>query len=531
MMSLATCVHSGKGMIVEYLRKTRAVIWSSLVIVFAVLACAVSAQAQVTSLTFVSDPGDYIGGGQFSFFTSADGTFTAGQNYDQGVSLSFIAPSYEHWWNLDFAAPNNQPLTAGTYTGAVRFPFQTTNQAGLSVYGDGRGCNTLTGSFQVLEVTYGAANDILSFDATFEQHCEGVTPALRGEIRYNASVVVNVTAPTHVSAYENQNLNLIVNAVDAQSRHVVLTATGLPAGASFVDNGDNTGTFNWTPTSNQVGTYLLTFNGDNQQGNTGVTYTQVIVTPPPPPNDDFDHPMFVPSIPFSITEDATNATIAPDDPFSCYSRNQTVWFAYTPDSNIGLEANTFGSNYDTTLTVYTGPRGALSQIGCNDDAGGTWNSRVRFDAVAGTTYYFMVSSLYPTPSANLVFNLLEGPPPFSFASSVSQFGSVKLTTGEATITGSAMCTAPAYVTIYGQLKQMHAGTPISGYFSTFVPCNGTTPWSATVQTQAALFHGRSAALFVGGKANLSATAYAFDPDTGEYKQVNLSVDVTLRGAK
>jgi hypothetical protein len=521
----------GKAANMMYLQKSAIAIRRFGAMLFALLAFSVSAQAQVTSLTMVSDPGDYIGGGQFYFYTPADGAFSAQQNYDQGVSLSFITPNYEHWWYLDFAAPNNQPLSVGTYTGAVRFPFQASNQPGLSVYGDGRGCNTLTGTFQVLEVTYGVANDIVAFDATFEQHCEGATQALRGEIRYNANVVVNVTAPTHLTAIENQNQTFTVSATDSQSRHVVLTATGLPSGASFVDNGDNTGTFSWTPTGSQAGTYLLTFQGDNQQGNVGVTYTQIQVIPPPAPNDDFDRPTVVSSIPFSVSEDATNATVASDDPFTCYGRNQTVWFAYTPPSNIRLEANTFGSNYDTTLAVFTGTRGALSQIGCNDDAGGTANSRVRFDAVAGTTYYIMVSSLYPVSSANLVFNLLEAPPPFSFAPSVSQFGSVSPSTGEVTLSGSVMCTSPVYVTISGQMKQMHGGVPISGYFSAFVPCDGTTPWSTTLQTQAALFHGRSAALFVGGPAKVSATASAMDPDTGEYMQINLQADVTLRGAK
>ena len=213
-------------------------------ILFAVLACSFPARAQVTSLTLISDPGDFVGGGQFYFFTPADGAFTAQQNFDQGVSLSFNTPSFDQFWNLDFAAPNNQPLTVGTYTGAVRFPFQASNQPGLSVVGDGRGCNTVTGSFQVLQVTYGAGNTINAFDATFEQHCEGAAPALRGEIRYNANVVVTLTAPTHLTAIENQNLTFTVTAADAQSRHVVLSATGLPVGASFIDNGNNTGTFN-----------------------------------------------------------------------------------------------------------------------------------------------------------------------------------------------------------------------------------------------------------------------------------------------
>src|SRR5205823_8881895 len=125
-----------------------------------------------------------------------------------------------------------------------------------------------------------------------------------------------------------------------------------------------------------------------QAGNTGLAATNITVIPPPPPNDDFNNATVVPSIPFTISQDVTHATVAPDDPF-CVTRNQTVWFAFTPSQNMRIEANTFGSNYDTTLSVYRGTRGALTPIGCNDDSNGTLQSRVRFDAVAGTTYFFM----------------------------------------------------------------------------------------------------------------------------------------------
>jgi len=499
------------------------------VILLMAFAWSASAHAQVTSLTMSSDSGDFVGQGQFYFFTPADGTFSAQQNFDQGVSLSFTTASFSQFWFLDFAAPNNQPLTVGTYLGAARFPFQASNQPGLSVVGDGRGCNTVTGSFQVLQVTYGAGSSIASFDATFVQFCEGGTAALRGEIRYNASVVVNVTAPTRLTAIEGQNLNFAVTATDSQSQHVVLTAAGLPSGASFIDNGNDTGTFNWTPSTTQGGTYLLTFTGGDASGNMGGTFTQITVIPPPPPNDDFNNPTVAPSIPFTVSQDVSTATTAPDDPF-CFGANQTVWFAFTPSMNLRLEANTFGSNYDTTLSVYAGTRGALTQIACNDDAGGTLQSRVRFDAVAGTTYFFMVSSLFPVPSANLTFNLLQAPPPLSIAPSIEQFGSVDPTTGTATLSGSVACSQPTFVTISGELKQVHAGTPISGFFFVSVPCTGTTPWTVTIQTVPALFHGRSVALFVGGKANVAATAFAFDPDTGEFIQRNLTATITLRGA-
>jgi hypothetical protein len=500
----------------------------SLSFVFALLVLATTVHAQVTSLSLNSDSGDFIGLGQSIFLTPADGGFSANQNFDNGVSIDFFGNQLGEFWFLDFAAPNGQPLTVGTYSGAMRFPFQNLGQPGLDVSGDGRGCNTLTGSFVVLEISFGANNTVNSFDAMFEQHCEGATPALRGEIRFNANPVVSLTAPTHLTVVENQNVNFTVSATDAAARHVVLTATGLPLGATFIDNGNNTGTFNWTPTSNQTGSFFVTFQGDNQSGNTGLAATNIMVIPPPPPNDDFSHPTVAPSLPFTVSQDVTNATVAPDDPF-CVTRNQTVWFAFTPAQNMRIEANTFGSNYDTTLSVYTGTRGSLTQIGCNDDSNGTLQSRVRFDAVAGTTYFFMVSSFFPVSSANLVFNLLQAPPPLSIVPSVTQFGSIDPTTGTATISGSVRCSQQAFVTLSGQLKQTHGGKPITGFFSVFLPCDGTTPWSATIQTIPTLFHGRAAALFTGGHADVSATASAFDFENGILVQKSLAVTIILRG--
>lgn len=489
---------------------------------------ATAASAQVTSLSMTGDPGDFILGGQTKFLTPADGTFFVNGTSSSGVvSMTLFGPT--EFWSVDFAAPSGQSLAVGTYTGAARYPFQSPSQPGLSISGDGRGCNTLTGSFTVLEVSYGADSNIASFDATFEQHCEGVTAALRGEFRFNAHPDLFLTVPPRLNAIENQNINFTVTATDSQSRHVVLSATGVPAGATFTDNGDNTGTFSWTPTSSQDGTYFVTFQGDNLSGNTAVAVTQISVIPPPPPNDDFNTPTVIPSMPFTVSESVTTATTALDDPF-CAGRTQTVWFAFTPTQNIRIEANTFGSNYDTTLSVYTGTRGSLTQLACNDDSL-SLQSRVRFDAVAGTTYYFMVSSFsfFPVSPANLVFNLLPAPPPLSITPSVTQFGTVDPTTGAATISGFVACTQPAFVTISGQLKQSHGNIPVSGFFSAFVPCNGTTPWSANIQTTTTLFHGRSADLFTGGKADVTGSAFAFDFENGVFVQRNFAVTITLRG--
>ena len=505
-----------------------------LLILIALLTRALPAAAQVTSLNITSDPGDYVGQGQTYYLTmgnSGNSLFISAGNQNGGVSI-YADTLYGQYWAMDFAAPNNAQLAPGSYPNATLFPYEAAGVPGFDVFGNGRGCSALTGTFNVLQVAYNGFNNTMSaFDATFEQHCEGATAALRGEIRYNATPPLYLMAPPDEKTPQNENLTFQVTAVDAQSRHVVLSATGLPAGATFTDLGNNTGTFSWSPSSSQVGAFSATFSGDNQQGNQTTLYLPITVTPPAPVNDDFGSPVVFSSIPSTYSEDATYATPAPDDPW-CYGNAQSVWFAYTPQTNIRLEANTFGSGDDTTLSVYTGSRGAFTQIACNDDAGGTLQSRVRFDATAGTTYYFMVAApnLPLLTSANLVFNLLQAPPPFTFTPSLDQFGTVSPSTGVVTLQGSVNCSEPAYATLYGEVKQTRGGTPINGYWSAFVPCNGVTPWSATVQSQTVLFHGRSALLFSGGKANVAATASVFDPDTGEYKQVNLSTTVTLRGA-
>lgn len=72
-------------------------------------------------------------------------------------------------------------LAPGTYTGAHRYPFNG-NGPGLSLSGEGRGCNELTGSFTIIKAVFGPQGYVQTFDATFEQHCEAGTPAARGEV-------------------------------------------------------------------------------------------------------------------------------------------------------------------------------------------------------------------------------------------------------------------------------------------------------------------------------------------------------------
>lgn len=150
--------------------------------------------SSLTLLSMSGEQGDYIGGPNNYYYNATDGTFGASANDNTGdgtvdsVSLSFM--SSDHWWYLDFNTSRmlGKNLEPGFYDDAQRAPFASTGHPGLSISGDGRGCNQLTGNFTVHEAVFdysGASPKVVSFTASFEQHCEGGPAALLGTIYYN----------------------------------------------------------------------------------------------------------------------------------------------------------------------------------------------------------------------------------------------------------------------------------------------------------------------------------------------------------
>ncbi|RME23946.1 MAG: hypothetical protein D6800_09210, partial [Candidatus Zixiibacteriota bacterium] len=83
------------------------------------------------------------------------------------------------------------------------------------------------------------------------------------EVRDPNYVPVNnppVLAPIGAkSVDEGVNLNFGVSATDSDGDPLTLTASPLPTGATFTDNGDGTGTFDWTPGFDQAGSYDVLF--------------------------------------------------------------------------------------------------------------------------------------------------------------------------------------------------------------------------------------------------------------------------------
>ena len=115
-------------------------------------------------------------------------------------------------------------------------------------------------------------------------------------------------------------------------------------------------------------------------------------------NDDRSSAREIPTVPFTARTDTRRATREPGEPAPCGAvRGGTVWYRYTAPKDTGFIANTFGSNYATTLTVF----GEGTTVGCDTDVQG--NAIVQFTADAGRSYLFQITGA--AGGGDLVFTL------------------------------------------------------------------------------------------------------------------------------
>ncbi len=155
----------------------------------------------ISTLKLYSPPGDPVGLGLNYSKSENNGAFTASFSGN-----SYMRIRYQHdsqttdWWNLDFDSPTGQPLVAGTYLGATRYPFNVGAEPGLNVSGQGRGVNTLTGFFTVYDILIDPSGAVVHFKADFSQSADGDKPPLTG--------VVDYIAQTHPASYLANDVGL-----------------------------------------------------------------------------------------------------------------------------------------------------------------------------------------------------------------------------------------------------------------------------------------------------------------------------------
>lgn len=147
------------------------------------LMLAASTVSASNNLGFVSEPGDWVGGGETRDYDDQNSTFRFSASADKStVQVSLDTLDGTEWWYLTLDAPNGQPLTVGSYTEASRYPFNSTTTNGLSFSGTGRGCNTLSGEVEISGIGYAPDGTLDYLDATWIQYCETTMPPLHGYV-------------------------------------------------------------------------------------------------------------------------------------------------------------------------------------------------------------------------------------------------------------------------------------------------------------------------------------------------------------
>jgi len=140
-----------------------------------------------------SDTADFIGHGEsWNCSNGSSYQVSVGEASSSLVRFHITGPG-TFSLDLGFASPSGQNLIPGLYSRAMRLPFRGT-ASGLEISGNGRGCNSLTGSFYVHEYVFAngtvqkAAIDFIQICDTASDDINQASPRLVGSWRYNSAV-------------------------------------------------------------------------------------------------------------------------------------------------------------------------------------------------------------------------------------------------------------------------------------------------------------------------------------------------------
>ncbi|NUM43532.1 MAG: hypothetical protein HUU38_02415 [Anaerolineales bacterium] len=113
-----------------------------------------------------------------------------------------------------------------------------------------------------------------------------------------------------------------------------------------------------------------------------------------PINDDLVNAIIIDSLPFADANNINNqygSLEANETPPGCGTfGTNSVWWAFTPDTDGFYKISTDGSSFDTVLSVWTGGEHPLTEVDCDDDSGEGFRSMLNIPMTAGETYYIRI---------------------------------------------------------------------------------------------------------------------------------------------
>lgn len=145
---------------------------------------------------------------------------------------------------------------------------------------------------------------------------------------------------------------------------------------------------------------------DGYNGRSGTVMLNLTFEPNIESNDAFSNRITLTGGAASVTADNSQASKEVGEPSHAgNSGGKSLWWSWVAPSTGTLIVDTIGSNFDTTLAIYTGTSvSSLASRVSNDDSGGGVTSRVEFQVLAGTVYAIAVDG-YNGRSGNIRLNL------------------------------------------------------------------------------------------------------------------------------
>ena len=108
-----------------------------------------------------------------------------------------------------------------------------------------------------------------------------------------------------------------------------------------------------------------------------------------PANDEFSSAEVISRVAYNKSASTTGATLERNEPRPCADIDNTVWFRFTPRSDMNLKAKASAS-FATAVAVYSGTdMTALTEVGCATTGTAT---EFQFGALSGETYNIQIGS-------------------------------------------------------------------------------------------------------------------------------------------